>query len=83
MTWYWPSWDLIIIAAVLFVLFSWMLAMTAIFLTLMRNNSMRKVDNRSTLDIARERYARGELTREQFEQISETVSLLNQESKLR
>ena len=41
---------------------------------LIKNESSGKVEKQSPLDFARERYARGEITREEFEQIKKDLS---------
>ena len=39
-----------------------------------RGGDQRRLEGRSPLDIAKERYARGEITREQFEQFRHDLS---------
>ena len=39
-----------------------------------KGGDQRKLEGQSPLDIAKERYARGEITREQFEQLRQDLS---------
>ena len=75
----WPfSWGMGIgIIGVLFSVIFWagIIALIIWAITkLVKNENSGKVEKQSPIDFAKERYARGEITKEEFEQIKKDIS---------
>jgi len=75
MTFYWPTWEIVMALVIFFVLLFWVAAVTLIVIRMRRHDSAGQTAKiRTPLDIARERFAKGEITQEQFEQIKKNLS---------
>lgn len=74
MTFYWPTWELVMALIILFVLLFRVSAVTLIVIRMMRSDSAgRTKENHTPLDITHEHYAKGEITQEQFEQMKKNL----------
>jgi uncharacterized membrane protein len=75
MTFYLPTWEIVMTIVILFVLLFRVAAVTLIVIRMRRHDSAAQTAIiRTLLDIARERFVKGEITREQFEQIKKDLS---------
>jgi putative membrane protein len=75
----WPlSWGMGLgIIGVLFSILFWVAVIALIIWVvtkLIKNENSGKVEKQSPVDLAKERYARGEITREEFEQLKKDLS---------
>jgi putative membrane protein len=75
MVYYWPTWGIVLAIIIFLVMVFWVLAITLMVVRFMRRgNEGGGAEKQTPLDIARERYAKGEITKEQYEQLKKDLS---------